>query len=423
MTGGLPAAERPFRYSGLLLLGFGFMGIQLLWSIFDAFAPILLQAGRADYSSRAGVDGYGLSPGLTGVVMSLDNMAALFILPYVGALSDRIRTPIGRRKPFIVAGAPLGALAFVAIPLALGQPLWVFMAAVIAMLLAMDVFRTPVVALMPDITPSPKRSVGNAMINLMGGLGGVLGQRFGGLLFDQAPLHAFVFGAAGMLIGVGVVLVFIREPTPAEAGPADEEPKLLASLRDVVRDRDPSALLILAAIFFWFLGHEALKVNFTSFAVNELGVSSGEAARALQYFSGALLVFAIPGGLLGQRLGRRRVILVAIALLTALLGGCWFLETIAQARLMLALIGAAWIVMVVNSLPMVLDCAPAARVGTYTGLYYIASQSSAVVGPIAGGQIIQLFDNDYRVIFPYAALTLLLAGAAMLRVRRGEAIG
>ena len=143
----MSTGPRPFRYSGLLLLGFGFMGISLLWSIFDAFAPILLQAGRPDYSSRAGVDGYGLSPGVTGVVMSLDNMAALFILPYIGALSDRIRTPIGRRKPFILAGAPLGALAFVGIPLALGQPLWVFMATIIAMLLAMDVFRTPVVAI------------------------------------------------------------------------------------------------------------------------------------------------------------------------------------------------------------------------------------------------------------------------------------
>jgi Na+/melibiose symporter-like transporter len=413
----------PFRYRRLLLLGFGFMGIQLLWSIFDAFVPILLQAGRADYSTRAGADGYGLSPGLTGVVMSLDNMAALFILPYVGALSDRLRTRWGRRKPFIVAGSPVGAAAFVCIPLALGQPLWVFMAAIIAMLLAMDLFRTPVVALMPDITPSPKRSIGNAMINVMGGLGGVLGQRFGGQLFDGAPLHAFLFGAAGMLVGVGVVLIFIREPAPEDAGPAEEaDPSLLASLRDIARDADASALRILLAIFFWFLGHEALKVNFTSFAVNDLGVSSGEAAQALQYFSGALLLFAVPGGMLGQRFGRRRVILAAIAVLSVLLGSCWFLETITQAKVMLGLIGSAWIVMVVNSLPMVVDCAPPRLVGTYTGLYYVASQSSAVIGPIAGGQIIGLFDNDYRVMFPYAALTLLLAGAAMWGVRRGEAI-
>jgi len=412
-----------FTYRRLLLLGFGFMGIQLLWSIFDAFVPILLQAGRDDYSARAGVDGYGLSPGVTGVVMSLDNLAALFILPYVGALSDRIRTRWGRRKPFIAAGAPVGALAFVAIPLALGAPLGVFMVAVIVMLLAMDVFRTPVVALMPDITPSPKRSLGNAMINLMGGLGGVLGQRFGGQLFDDSPLHAFAYGALGMCAGVAVVLIFIREPTPEQAGPAEEEPELLASLKEVLRDRDRSALRILVAIFFWFLGHEALKVNFTSFAVNDLGVTSGEAASTLQYFSGAMLLFSVPGGWLGQRFGRRLVILIAIGSLSALLAGCWFLETIEQARVMMALVGAAWIVMVVNSLPMVVDCAPARRLGTYTGLYYLASQSSAVIGPIAGGQIIELFGNDYRVMFPYAAVTLLCAGAAMWRVQRGEAHG
>src|SRR5690606_19882613 len=349
--------------------------------------------------------------------------AALFILPYVGALSDRIRTRWGRRKPFIAAGAPVGALAFVAIPLALGAPLGVFMVAVIVMLLAMDVFRTPVVALMPDITPSPKRSLGDAMINLMGGLGGVLGQRFGGQLFDDSPLHAFAYGALGMCAGVAVVLIFIREPTPEQAGPAEEEPELLASLKEVLRDRDRSALRILVAIFFWFLGHEALKVNFTSFAVNDLGVTSGEAASTLQYFSGAMLLFSVPGGWLGQRFGRRLVILIAIGSLSALLAGCWFLETIEQARVMMALVGAAWIVMVVNSLPMVVDCAPARRLGTYTGLYYLASQSSAVIGPIAGGQIIELFGNDYRVMFPYAAVTLLCAGAAMWRVQRGEAHG
>ena len=414
----------PFTYRRLLLLGFGFMGIQLLWSIFDAFVPILLQAGRADYSARAGVEGYGMSPEMTGVIMSLDNMAALFILPYVGALSDRVRTRWGRRKPFIAAGAPVGALAFVAIPLALGGPLWMFMGVIIVMLLAMDVFRTPVVALMPDITPSPQRSLGNAMINLMGGLGGVLGLRFGGALFDSSPLHAFGFGALGMCAGVAVVLLFIREPAPEQAaGPAEEEPALLASLVEVVRDRDRSALRILVAIFFWFLGHEALKVNFTSFAVNDLGVSSGEAARSLQFFSGAMLLFAVPGGWLGQVFGRRRVILVAIGVLSALLASCWFLQTIGQAEILLALIGASWIVMVVNSLPMVVDCAPEHRLGTYTGLYYVASQTSAVVGPIAGGQIVGLFGNDYRVIFPYAAFTLLCAGAAMWRVQRGEARG
>jgi MFS family permease len=297
-----------------------------------------------------------------------------------------------------------------------------FMATIVLMLLAMDLFRTPVVALMPDITPSPKRSMGNSMINVMGGLGGVLGQRYGGQLFDVSPLAAFIYGAIGMCVGVAVVLLFIREPTPENAGPAEEEPKLLASLSEVIRDRDPSAFRILVAIFFWFLGHEALKVNFTSFAVNDLDASGGEAAAALQYFSGAMLLFAIPGGWFGQRFGRRKTILVSITLLSALLGSAYFCVTLDQAKILLVLMGASWIVMVVNSLPMVVDCAPPRRLGTYTGLYYIASQSSAVVGPIAGGLIIGWFGNDYRIMFPYAALTLLCALAAMWGVKRGEAI-
>jgi maltose/moltooligosaccharide transporter len=139
------------------------------------------------------------------------------------------------------------------------------------------------------------------------------------------------------------------------------------------------------------------------------------------FFSLSILVFSLPGGLLGQRFGRRRVILTAIVLL-ALLYGCAFgLKTLEQARVLLVLAGMAWSTMVVNSLPMVVDCAPEGRIGTYTGLYYVASQSSAIIGPYAAGWMVQLLGNAYRAMFPYAALALTLAGIAMWGVRRGEA--
>ena len=409
-------------YWRLVLLGFGFMGISLLWGIYNAYVPIFLQAGRPDFSTSAGVTGFGLSTTLTGFIMTLDNLAALFILPYVGAWSDRLRTSWGRRKPFIAVGAPLAMLCFAAIPQALGGQLGIFMLAIGLMLLSMDLFRTPLIVLMPDITPSPQRSQANGVINLMGGIGGILATLVGGALFTISVAAPFYFGGMMMLFGCLVVLLFIREPAPEQLEPGESEPKLLESLRTVVFDRDRSALRLLAAIFFWFLSFNAIEVFFTSFAVNALQVNSGQATSIGAFFALSIILFAVPGGWLGAQLGRRRAIQFAIVTFALLLICGHFVHTVSQARLLLAASGIAWAVIVVNSLPMVVDCAPPARVGAYAGLYYLASQSSAIVGPILAGKIIALFNNDYRVIFLYGAIGLGIAFAFMLGVRRGEAI-
>jgi len=409
-------------YFRLILLGFGFMGISLLWGIYNAYVPIFLQAGRPDFSTSAGVTGFGLGTTLTGFIMTLDNLAALFILPYVGAWSDRLRTPWGRRKPFIAAGAPLAMVSFVAIPNALGGPLSIFMLTIVLMLLSMDLFRTPLITLMPDLTPSPQRSQANGVINLMGGIGGILATVAGGALFKISVAAPFYFGGVLMLLGCLVVLRFIREPAPEQLEPGEREPELLESLRAVLFDRDRSALRLLAAIFFWFLSFNAIEVFFTSFAVNALKIDSGQATSIGAFFALSIILFSVPGGWLGAKFGRRRAIQTAIAAFALLLTCGYFVHTVWQARLLLAASGVAWAVIVVNSLPMVVDCAPPSRTGAYAGLYYLASQSSAIVGPILAGKTIALFNNDYRVIFLYGAIGLGIAFAFILGVRRGEAL-
>jgi Na+/melibiose symporter-like transporter len=411
-----------FSYTRLILLGCGFMGISLLWGIYNAYVPIFLQAGRTDFSASAGVQGFGLSTTLTGFIMTLDNLAALFILPYVGAWSDRLRTRWGRRKPFIAAGAPLALVSFIAIPNALGNPLGLFMAAIIIMLLSMDLFRTPVIALMPDITPSPQRSQANGIINLMGGVGGILAAVVGGLLFKISVAAPFYFGGVVMLMGCLIVLLFVREPAPDQVEPGTAEPKLLDSLRTVIFDRDRSALRLLAAIFFWFLSFNALEVFFTSFAVNVLKVDSGQAATLLAFFALSIILFSVPSGFLGSRFGRKRTIQVGIILFAILLTCGYFLHSAMQTRILLGVAGIAWSLILVNSLPMVIDSAPEERVGAYTGLYYLASQSSAIAGPILAGKTIAVFGNDYRVAFIYGAVALGIAFAFMRGVRRGEAV-
>jgi len=411
-----------FNYWRVLLLGFGFMGVSVLWGIYNAYVPLFLQAGRSDFSTAAGVTGFGLSAGFTGFIMTLDNIAALFILPFVGAFSDRIWTRWGRRKPFIATGAPLALLGFIAIPLFLGQSLILFMAAIFLTLFAMDLFRTPVVSLMPDITPSPKRSQANGMINLMGGVGGVLAFAVGGLMFKISVGAPFYFGGIAMLIACGIVLLFIKEPHPESVQPAEGEPGLIGSLKTIVKDKDLSALYFLGAIFFWFLGYNALEVFFTSFAVNELNVDSGQATFLLAYFSLAIILFAPICGFVGGKFGRKKTISAGIVAFAILLGYGYTINTVLQAKIMLPLCGIAWSFILVNSLPMVVDMAPQDRLGAYTGLYYLSSQSSAIIGPILSGKIIDIFSNNYRTAFLYSVVTLIFALLFLLPVKRGEAL-
>ena len=409
-------------YTRLFLLGFGFMGISLLWGVYNAYVPIFLQAGRSDFSTSAGVTGFGLGTTLTGFIMTLDNLAALFILPYVGAWSDRLRTSWGRRKPFIAAGAPLAMISFMAIPHMLGDYLSLFMLTVCLMLLSMDLFRTPVIALMPDITPSPQRSQANGVINLMGGIGGILAAVAGGMLFKISVAAPFYLGGVVMMLACLVVLIFIREPNPEQREAGEPEPKLLDSLRTVIFDRDRSALRLLAAIFFWFLGFNALEVFFTSFAVNVLNVDSGQATALMAFFALSIILFSVPGGLIGARVGRKRAIQIGLVAFALLLTCGYFVHSAWHARILLTLAGVAWSLILVNSLPMVIDSAPQERLGAYTGLYYLASQSSAIVGPILAGKTIALFHNDYRVTFFYGAIAVGIAFAFMWGVKKGEAL-
>ena len=408
--------------SRLFVLGFGFLGIELLWNTYNSFVPIFLQAGRADYAKGAGVHGgFGISASATGVVMTLDNVAALFMLPWVGAFSDRLRTRIGRRKPFMAIGAPIAAATFAAVPYALGHPIWIFMAGIVMTFLSMNLFRAPTVALMPDITPSPQRSVANGVINLMGGLGAMVAGYIGGALFKNSVQSPFVFAALAMLLAVVLVLAFVTEPEPEQAGEAEEEPSLIRSLMQVLRDRDRSALLILAALFSWYLGHSAIQVNFGSYAINALHVDAGVATKTFVWFNAALMAGSIPGGWLGAKFGRRRTMTTGLVALGAIYLTFLWVPSVEVARYALIAAGLAWSTVTVNALPMVVDCAPPARIGTYTGLYYLSAQSAQIVGPIAAGLIVQLAGNRYQSVFPYAAATMLLAFVALVGVRRGEA--
>jgi len=410
------------NYPKAFLLGFGFFGVSVLWAVYNAFVPIFL-------SKR-----FGLEPSLIGFIMTLDNIAALFIQPPIGALSDRIRTPIGRRMPFILVGAPIAAVAFAFVPMAQALPL--FIASIITMLLAMAVYRTPVIALMPDITPSQYRSQANGVINFMGGVGAIIAFLVGSSLYEKSPSLPFWVGAALVLVASALVLIFIREPKEYKEVP-EKEAGVIRNLQIIAADRDKSALRLLLAIFFWFLGYTAIEAFFTLYGTNHLGLSEAESARQLGDLSLFFVLTAIPSGLIAARIGRRVTISAGILLLGAVLLVIFFLPpavlTIAltklpvlgSVRVISALLmagGVAWALININSLPMVVDVAPQDRIGTYTGLYYFFSTLSAIVGPISNGWLVQWTGNNYNVVMLAAPVFMLAALVCMLGVRKGEAV-
>jgi len=406
-----------FSFSKTFLLGFGFFGVSVIWMVYNAFVPLFL-ANR-----------FHIEPWLIGLFMTFDNIAALFIQPPVGAWSDRLRTPIGRRMPFILIGAPIGAIAFGFIPLAAVLPL--FVACTSTLLLSMAFWRTPVVALMPDITPSAYRSQANGIINFMGGVGAIIATLGGGALYKLNPAYPFWMGSILVIVATLLLFLFIREPKEYETT-SGERPDLFRSLKEVVKDRDKSAFRMLLAIFFWFVAYNAIEAFFTLYAQNHLGLPGGDGARLLGQLSLIFVLFALPAGYIGGSWGRRRTIITGILVLST----CMLPQTllIQVTRLpvlgvvpiigvILMVAGASWALINVNSLPMVVDMTDNLRVGTYTGLYYLFSTLAAIAGPNINGWIIQLTGKNYSLVMLVGPIFMFIALLMMLGVRRGEAQG
>lgn len=410
-----------FSIGKTFLLGFGFFGVSVIWSVYNAYVPIFL-ANR-----------FNLAPALIGFFMTLDNIAALLIQPPIGAWSDRLRTPIGRRMPFILVGAPLGATAFGLIPMQTLLPL--FVACTSTLLLSMALWRTPVVALMPDITPSQYRSQANGIINFMGGVGAIIAFIFGATLYEMNPAYPFWLGSALVILASLMVFIFIREPKEYEVTDKTE-PNLLVSLKKVIREEEKSPLRILLAIFFWFVAYNAIEAFFTLYSVNHLGLSESDGARLLGQLSLFFVIMALPAGFIGARLGRRRTIMTGIVLLASCMLAMFLVPasilTVSLARLpvlgnvpvvgtILMLAGVSWALININSLPMVVDMTDDLHIGTYTGLYYLFSTLAAILGPNLNGILIQLSGSNYALVMLFGPLFMLLAFIMMLGVQRGEA--
>lgn len=410
-----------FKFGKIFVIGFGFFGVSVLWSLYNTYVPILLEQKFA------------LDAAAIGFFMSLDNIAALFIQPPVGAWSDRLRTKLGRRLPFILVGAPIAAVAFGLVPLADSLPL--FVACTVTTILAMAFWRTPVVALMPDVTPSHLRSQANGIINFMGGLGLVLGTSIGAMLVKQNQALPFWFGSFLVVLSAALVLIFVREPKVYEENPDAEQPNIWKSLKELFTSKHGNAIRIFLAIFFWFVAYNAIEAFLSLYGINYLGLDKSGAGKLITSVGFSFLLFAIPAGFIGGKLGRRKTISLGLSIMILVLLGVYFLPkgVLIQAHgklpllgdfmnltILLLLAGIGWACININSLPVVVDLTDPIRIGTYTGLYYLFSTFAAIAGPNINGWIVKLTGNNYATIFIIGPIFMAAALFMVIGMSEGD---
>ena len=557
------------NYKRTLLVGFAFFLICAFWQAYDAIVPLML------------TNKFGLSQGASGIIMSLDNILALFMLPLFGALSDKSKSRFGKRTPFILIGTICAIVCFVSLTFVDEaqlnkvktdkQALWnyantmtvenkendsvidasaetsivlrdyaarlfyntdydsltadkqaelvqkyanlgydsvytydketktyavydskadvpdglrskntyvalvssaenlfahnvtatspwtlvLFIVLLLMTLISMAVFRSPAVALMPDVTVKPLRSKANAIINLMGTAGGILvlllGMVFGtGKVQNQMmPYTWYVAAVCGiMAVALAVFILTVREPAwnaemletqakldednPEERDEtvvevADQEnlnevadvPQSKSASNKLSKDKLTSLILILASVALWFIGYNAITSKYSVYAVNELNKDYNTTLLIAQ---AAAVVAYIPVGMIASKLGRKRTILIGVALLTAAFFGAIFVTASSPTWLLIvlfALAGIAWATINVNSFPMVVELAKGSTIGKYTGYYYTASMAAQIVTPILSGYLMQAF-GTMRILFPYGTIFVALSFVTMLFVKHGD---
>ena len=419
-----------------VLIGLAFLSICAFWQMYDNIIPLIL------------TNTFHMDETISGVIMAADNVLALFLLPFFGALSDRTSTRIGRRMPFILFGTVWAVVLMNILPVIDNSfarensavKLVLFVVTLGLLLVMMGTYRSPAVALMPDVTPKPLRSKANAIINLMGAVGGIFYLAVAAVMYpnektaglshvDYQPL--FIVVSALMAVSVLVLYLTIREPELAEeerayetAHPEQQLAEDDGSGNEVLPGEVKRSLaFLLVSISLWFIGYNAVTTWFTVYVGEVMGQGLGGASTCLLIATGGAIVSSLPIGAAASKIGRQKTIKGGACLLAAcfLLG--YFLTTRytqinAVMFVVFALVGLAWAAINVNSLPMVVEMCKGSDIGKFTGYYYTFSMAAQVVTPVLSGWLLK--HVGYTTLFPYAAFFVACSFVTMCFVRHGD---
>lgn len=444
--------ETKLNYKRTFLIGLAFLSICSFWQMYDNIIPLILQ------------NTYHLGETMTGAVMALDNVLAIFLLPVFGTLSDKVHTKLGRRMPFIVSGTILAVIFMMLLPMIdnAEKARWgtvesfsnqvIFLAVLFFTLVSMGLYRSPAVALMPDVTPNHLRSRANAVINLMGAVGGVYALIMIKVLVgkgetpDYLPLFASI--AAVMVIAVGILVITIRENKlreeveKAEAVNTEKvEEKAIAEgveaageieavadmeqsgatgkVKGMPKEVKRSMYFMLASIFLWFTAYNAVTTAFSRYTKVVWKMEGGSFANCLMVATVAAIFSYIPIGSISAKIGRKKTIMGGVLLMAACYGAAIFArEYHPLVNVAFALIGVAWAAINVNSYPMIVAMSSGSDVGKFTGTYYTFSMAAQILTPVLSGFLLE--NVSYNTLFPYALFFSLMAFLTMTQVRHGD---
>ena len=419
-------------YRRTILIGFAFLSICAFWQMYDNLVPLIL------------TNTFHMNETLSGAIMAADNVLALFLLPLFGGLSDRCKSRLGRRRPFILVGTLSAVVLMMGLPLladsyhAAPAPgkLAAFIAVLGLLLISMGIYRSPAVALMPDVTPKPLRSKANAVINLMGAVGGILYLLVTTFLYKTKsdhyitylPLFAIVGGI--MLGALAIVMLVVNEPKLVaeqrlyeQAHPEDNLTQTTETGEKLPRDVKRSLAFLLCSIALWFIGYNGITTWFSVYAENTWNMSLGQANTCLTIATAGAIVSYIPVGIVASHIGRRKTIRFGTLLLSCSFFAAFVYTLVSSAfspvlYVLFILVGMAWAAINVNSLPMVVEMCKGSEVGKFTGLYYTFSMSAQIMTPIVAGWLMN--HVSYKALFPYAAIFVFASFITMSFVLHGD---
>jgi len=412
-------AEEKLNIKLVFFIGLAFFTSEIAWGLYNVQVNQLLR-------------GYLGLLALVGVWMALDNIIGVILQPILGSISDSTRTRLGRRMPYIIVGVISAAIFFALIPTQTSLPMllfWMFFFG-----LAMASYRSQAVSLMPDFVKPVHRSKGNAIINIMGGIGGVVAFTLSLAVDYIGLLFTFIIVSVVMVIALGILLLTVKEKDSfsyqlilekeKELGEKVKEkkktPGLIESVKDILAEEDKSTLFILLAILFWFIGFQGVLALFSIFGVEQLGLSSGMAGFMGNFVALSFIVFAFPAGIIATKIGRRKTIKIGLVIIGVALVMSFFIQEFIFVAIMLVCFGIGWALVNVNSIVIVWQMAPTEKkIGTYTGMYYFFSFLASIIGPGIVGGLTDLFGGPTLLL--NGAIFFIIALVFMFFVKRGEA--
>ena len=414
------------NYKNTFFIGLAFFSILMLWQIYNTYCPLILNELLESKFQNADKLTY-----IIGIIMAMDNLAALILMPIFGNLSDKTKTKYGKRMPYILIGMLASAIVFpfIAVMYLINNFIGVilFMGLVLTI---MQCYRSPAVALMPDITPKPLRSTANGIINLVGYIGAILGGVLA-MIFKKSPgeslsmnyLWPFIISSVFMLLAMIILGIKINEPKLLVESKDDVEygESLCQSLEEIKEDKKLhkndfiNLIIILLSVFFWFMSFNAIETFNSLFCEKILGTSGIHGTFTILLTVSSLVSFVVFSSI-SNKIGRKWTIFIGLLLVilgfTIIAVGCFTLDVKIVSILIYictVIIGVGWALININSYPMIVEMANKKNVGKFTGYYYTASMVAQTSTPILVGLIMSFNTNGLKLLYVYAAIMMLIA--------------